>query len=320
MKVVEEKQTGKGENNLINEFKNALKTDIHNLNVAALMGFIDEQTPDVLPNGYRSIYSQAILKARQEKKNKDDAFFDFLLRESVRQALLEINEIIALHQKQLEELLQEINDTSDALNLLDKQHYLLEKELKYFEDNGFFDLDENGELKNKEAEAIISDWETKNGQTIDRSDSASYETIFFILVSIEEERVQLRGNIKNYTTAYEHHKQQLEEAEKIKAGLESDDPDQNVKALLEFEKLKNGFGHGFENNISEKEELLVEVKNEIELLETDSENLDEDFSFGFPPLQNDFTNAVTANKNLSETPSIKKTSLPTTSAEIKLGR
>ena len=121
----------------------------------------------------------------------------------------------------MEDLLKKMAETNQDLDILDKQHKILEKELEYFQNHGLFDLDKKRPLKNKEAEAIIVAWEEKTGQTIDRRDPAAYETILNILMEIEEQRIQLRHDLDGYTAEYDYRKKQLDKAIKIRDDLQN---------------------------------------------------------------------------------------------------
>ena len=275
-------------------FKSAAATDAHNKEVAALMGEIDPDNPEILPGGVRSVLGLTDAKIEQIKKKKRNRdFFEFLFREAIRKAVANLNDIIEFHEKCLAELLEQMDKANRTLEELDRQHDILESELEYFKDMGLFDLDENGRLKNKEAEAIIAAWEEKTGETIDRSDPAAYETIFGILVEIEEQRIQLKRNLNDYTAEYEYHKEKRDDAIQIRDDLKSGDP---VRTRNAFQKYANHFS-GLEdvpkNPSVKKIESLADNNEDLENLEIPPEYMDEDFSFGFPPLQENFGQAVT---------------------------
>lgn len=275
-------------------FKSAAGTDAHNKEVAALMGEIDPDNPETLPGGVRSVLGLTDAKVEQIKKKKRGRdFFEFLFREAIRKAVANLNDIIKFHEKRLLELLEQMEETNRELEDLDRQHDILESELEYFQDMGLFDLDDNGRLKNKEAEAIIAVWEKKTGETIDRSDPAAYESIFGILVEIEEQRIQLKRNLNDYTAEYEYRKQKRDEAIEIRDDLKSGDLERIQAGLTNFEQFINFHEEAFQDLTTERINDLPEIDEMFEDLEVSSENLDEDFSFGFPPLEKSFAEAVT---------------------------
>lgn len=302
---------------LTDTFKSVTETEIQNKEVAALMGKVDGSHPDVLPGGLMSRLglTEAILFYTKEKK-RDKAFWDWLLQESIQRSLQQINDIIEDIQKRIEELLQHMVEVEKELAELDEQHEILEKELEYFQEQGLFDCDEHGRLKNPEAEAIVTEWEQKTGQTIDRTDPTSYRFILQILVDIEERQEVLRDGLKKDSAEFEIKQKQLDKALQIREDLQSGDDELTQKALLDFEGFIEGYDSGLDiagrgeiGETPENDPMLMEGFKEI------PEDMDTDLSFGFPPIQGNFAeaasgSAVSQNANSINPIAVKRTNQP----------
>ena len=275
-------------------FNTIAATDIQNKEVAALMGQVDEENPNVLPGGLISKLGLTDAKlAHIKAKKRDKDFMDWLLREAIRQSLRQINEIIDELQKQIKDLLERMTEVEEELAKLDEQYETLESELEFFQEKGLFDCNEYGRFKNPETEAILIAWEQETGQKIDRTDTASYEIILQILVDIEQRQIILRNGLKKDAAEYEFRQQQLDEALQIREDLQSDDKMLNRNALYDFEGFINGYNLGLET--ASQNEIEVTSENDLlvkEGLDELPENLDTDLSFGFPPLQKNFAEAV----------------------------
>ncbi len=289
--VAEDGPTDKG---LVDTFKLAAEADIQNKEVAALMGEVDEESPGTLPGGLISrlgLTESKLAYSMEEKRKK--GFRDWLFREAVRRSLEQINRIIGELQKRIEELLERMAETEERLSKLDEQYEILEAELEYFQEQGLFDCDKNGCLRSSRAETILTDWEQTTGLKIDRSDPASYETILNILVGIEQRRIALRHGMKNDAAEYERRKQQLDEALQIRDDLRSGDRVQNQKALVRFDGFYSDFENGSDNSVPNK--IGVALENDHlaeEAFDKLSENLADGLSFGFPPIKENFAQAV----------------------------
>jgi hypothetical protein len=229
-----------------------------------------------------------------------------LLRESIRQARIQLNEIIEYHQNQIEKILKLLEETQGLLQELDDRHRTLEAELKYFQDNGLFDLNENGQLKNNKAEEILAGWERKTGEIIDRNDPASYEIMLNILVNIEGRRIERRQDIENYSAEYEFHKAKLDEAQKIRDDLQSGDSTKIQSALLNLEAFNAEPQFlDAENPVFGNPDQRIEDVN-LDNPNWTPEQKDDEFSFGFPPLKDNFSQAVTDNPQPVKSNLIKK--------------
>ena len=228
----------------------------------------------------------AQLKAKRESNEVLGWFWWAALRQSIRK----INQIIEDLHRRMDELLESIAMEQEELAGLDRKHEILDAELKYFQKHGCFDLDEHRRLRNQEAEAILAAWEKETGQKIDRTDPASYEIIFRILMGIEQQRIALQESLDTDIAEYEHCKKQLEEAEEIRDGLQSDNESENRKALAEFEDFFDDYQTTFEGPNVKKE--VADPENDTLLLDGLDElpvNLGDDFSYGFEPINEAFT-------------------------------
>ena len=275
-------------------FRSVSDMELQNKEVAALMGEVDEDSPNVLPGGLISklgLTDAKLFHAKAKKRDKD--FRDWLFREAVQRSLERINGIIDDLQKRIEELLEHMAKAEEELAELDERHETLEAELEYFQEIGLFDCDENGRLKNPEAEAIVSDWERKTEQKIDRTDPASYGSMLQILMDIEQRRIALRGGMKRDAAEYEQRKQQLDEAIQIREDLQGEGRELNRKGLFDFMGFVNGYNSEFEiTGQSEIEENPVTDLLFEESTDELPEDLDTSLSFGFPPIQENFAKAV----------------------------
>lgn len=305
---MKDRKSDKG-SEIVKAFNLAAATDVFKKEVAALMGDVNEDNPDVLPGGQRSIYGFTEAKVSQSQKKKDHALIDLILRESIRRALTKINEIIEYFRERMEELLEYLEKSQELLGELNEQFQILETELTYFQETGLFDLDESGKLKNAKAEEILSSWEKRNGKIIDRSFPESYEVILKILMSIEQQKDEITQNIRNSSAEYDYFKIKLDEALEIKNGLLSDDPMRCRSALLKAQGLLENYNADFDlqseaaSNPSSGEEVFL---NDIEAVEAYSDTNSGDFSFGFSPLKDRVSEATTPKNQQPENNVSKK--------------
>lgn len=286
---------------LTSMFKSVSETEVQNKEIAALMGEVNEESPNTLPGGLISklgITDAKLVQAKSKKRYKD--FRNWLWREAIKRSLKRINDIIEDLQFRIEELLKSMVKSEEELAMLDNQHEILEAELGYFHEQGLFDCDEDGKLKNSEAEAVVAAWEKENGQAIDRTDLTSYGVILQILVDIEKRQSALRKRIKKDTTEYDFRQKQLDEALQIREGLQGGERILEQKTLYELESFLSGYdvNYEFEGQIEIEEAyggdvLLMEGVGEL------PEDLDADLSFGFPPIKESFVKAVTDNNMVS---------------------
>ncbi len=265
-------------------FNSVAKSEIHNKEVAALMGEVNEANPEILPGGIRSEYGFTLTKvSRSKKKKKDQALIDLILKEDIRKALIRINEIIEYHQEQIEEFLRKLEQTQLILEKLDEQHQMLKAELNYFQENGFFDLEENGQLKNAKVEEILSAWESKNNKSIDRNNPGSFELMLNILLEIEKQRIELKENIDNYTVQFEHHKIKLDEALQIKKDMESGDTEKQLNALVKYDQVFKDFD--VKGGLRSVQKPNVKDVGKI---------IEDEFLSAFPSMQEVFSKAVSS--------------------------
>jgi hypothetical protein len=223
-------------------FMEFARIDLQNLEVAALMGDVDPDSPGVLAGGINSRMGiPEKVRARILQKRNEQDFADLLFQILILESIARLDAMIAMHEEQMAAILKEIQAKNEALETLDRQHEVIQGELEYYEEHGLFDLDEDGRLKNKEAEAIITDWEARTGQTIDRNDPGSYGLVLTILKQIDDRRIALREDIDGLSTQYENHKQQRDKALQLKEKLLSVDPGVQEQALQDAHHLIQDF-------------------------------------------------------------------------------
>lgn len=294
-----------GEDGLKMEFREAVKMELQNKEVAALMtGGVDTENPVVLPGGLLSKLGLTPAKlAELEAKKADKNFQDWLFREAVRQSLIHINIIINDIQNRMADILDRMEKADEELSVLDDQRETLSEELRHYQEAGFFDVDENGRLKNPEAEDILAEYERKTGQRKDLTDPACYELMLKILMDIDQRRVVLRESMKKDAMEYEYLKQRLGEALLIQEGLGSNNADENRQALLAFDEFFNFYDEDFTPEPFKQAE-ISDSSGDIVTRSFDSQmdNPEDDTSFGFAPLTEDFGRAASDNEIMSKPP------------------
>jgi len=169
---------------------------------------------------------------------------------------------------------------------------ILEQEKSDFEENGRFELDENGQLKNQEADQLLQEWEAKTGATIDRNSPETYYTILQMLNEIEEQQEATYQQLEKDEDAYEYHKEQRDQAERVVKDLQSDDINIQKAAIQKLETL----------NIDEKRDVSINLNNNDLNNSTPSPSKNNgfieedfemsDFEFGFPDLQSNFKTSI----------------------------
>ncbi|MDF1864561.1 MAG: hypothetical protein P1U70_06995 [Saprospiraceae bacterium] len=275
---------------LKNTFKNASDIDLQNKEVAVLMGQSDETENNVLPGGIISKYGRVEAKETQSKKKKrNQAFMSWLLRQSIKKALTELQTIIDFHLEQIRLFVEQIKQANEELEVLDNEFAELEKELKNFQENGAFDLDEKGNLKNKSAEKVISDWEYLTGQKIDLNAKNSYGDVLYILMDIEKHKLKLEKDIQDNQQQYEYHEFKLKEAQKLKADLQSNDPERCRLALLQVEQTSiTSINNDFDNSTQTKGNNIIKANKSVS-----GNSSHDDFMSAFPKLNEEFSGAST---------------------------
>lgn len=273
-------------------FKNANALDIQNKEVSALMGKSDDVASNVLPGGIISKYGRVEAKDIDSKKKKrNQAFISWLFRQSIQKALTKLQAIIDFHLEQMRLFEEQIKQANEQLEILNDGFEELQKELKKYQENGSFDLDENGNLKNKPAEKILSDWEQLTGQKIDLTAENSYGNVLFILMNIEKQKQALENDIQEKQQQYEYHKLKLDEAEKIKEDLQNGNPEQARLALSKINKLQEEKIIFYTDNTPDKDKQTVQNDfPETTNLVSNNTNHD-DFLSAFPKLNDEFSQA-----------------------------
>lgn len=270
--------------------------ETENKELAALMGQPEECDGYGLPGGLLSRYGYLEKKDRRKKRKKDQWFMDMMLAMALRDAIKQLEQIIAYHQKQIERLIEEIKQNRDKLLELDRRAKALQEILERYQKEGAFGLDENGRLANEAAEAALRSFEQKSGCSVDRSGPGLYAALLEAALLNEQEREQTSMDIKKGTERYKYHKAQKEKAESIRRGLESDDPEKRSEALREME----GIGAYAQHDIAYHVKKSGNDINEVGATGALGENHGyEGFSFGFPSLKNEFEGASAGKKKNS---------------------
>ncbi|MEM8527628.1 MAG: hypothetical protein AAGG68_23505 [Bacteroidota bacterium] len=231
---------------------------------------------------------EQLIKEQKDKAELWDSLFSKLLDDAIKQA----NELLAYHQEQIAFYFKAIENHIALLQLLADQQMILQQEKTNFEENGRFELDENGQLKNQEAEQLLQEWEAKTGTTIDRNSPETYYTILQMLNEIEEQKEATYQQLERDEAAYEYHKEQRDQAEQIVKDLQSDDINIQKAAIQKLGAL----------NIDEKRDVSINLNNNDTNNSTPSPSKNNgfveedfemsDFEFGFPDLQSNFKTSV----------------------------
>ena len=263
------------------------REDIENAGIAAIM----ENDGEGGENGHPG------QKRHSRKKKRDRDFIDLLLLLAViENAIARVQAIIDFHEEQMEQIARHIMEAQEILDGLKMQEESLRDVLEKFRENGAFELDENGALKNKIAEKALRAWERKTGRPIDRTDPGSYLLVLEVLADIEAEEGEIETGIKADQEDYEHHKAERDKALEIREALESSDPERRRQGMERMNEL--GFHQGIETakNIAEADlnrETRAQGMERAGLIEKD---LAQDaFAFKFPPLRSDFDKSVIGN-------------------------
>ena len=235
-----------------------------------------------------------------KKKKRDREFSDRIILETIRQTLNRLQEIITFYQEQMDRLNEQIQKDQKQFDQLEFERLVLEGELEKFREAGLFDLDEYGRLKNTAAENIIHAYEQKTGITIDRSDPESYGEILRILMEIETEQQIFKDQIEKDQEQYEVFKAKRDEMIEIKEALESGDPSIQQTALLDAKNLSYHFAQ--KHRLDDKPIPITALQEDADIMgmkqiiqDTEGTTYD-DFSFGFPPLQEEFSKMAEAIK------------------------
>ncbi|MEO1263235.1 MAG: hypothetical protein AAFZ15_30775 [Bacteroidota bacterium] len=271
-----------------------LEKKIFDIEVGVLMGNYGDINGVALPGGTISKHGSTGKTASLNYwKKYGQAFFDIILREITNQAIAQLEQTILFHIKQMEELLDFIRKAQERLEEIDRQPKAIKDVMDQFHREKAFELAKNGRLANEEAETILSQHEKKTGQKIDRSDPAIYAILLEALMLAEQEVLQTNFSIKQKSELYEFHASQKEQAENIKKDLISSDPSKNLSALEAMKKLDE----------FRQIEIIYETQNilprSVENNTLKKDETPDDFSFGFPALQEDF-GKVNAGKKKKE--------------------
>lgn len=217
------------------------------------------------------------------------------MRQAIGAALEKVHALIEFHQSQMDILSELIQQGRDRLAELLEQKLALLKEVDRFRETGRFDLDENGKFKNEKAKQALAEWEEKTGVELDLHAPSSYLGVMEAVKIIEDEEAETKAGIERDELDYQYHKTKRDEAIEIRDDLESGDPVRCQQALERLEKIEgkerliiteNSLTNGGEINKQQKTELIMEVDmGEIDLA-------NDGFTFNFPPLQSDFTDAA----------------------------
>ena len=129
-----------------------------------------------------------------EKKKTKEALRNLLTDQIIKQHLKDAQELGDLLRTQLDILNERIREDKDRLEKVIEFKQALERIRQQLQETGQLELDENGELKDKQAEAAIREYEKKYGIKIDR-ENLSDELLFQILRDFEEQEYQLENGI-----------------------------------------------------------------------------------------------------------------------------
>ena len=149
--------------------------DLHNLGlrfVAASADNPNQTSPGFLLSG--ALASALQIQIAKTERGKHDDEQRFVLAQLISQ--------IEARNRQIEENIK-------RLAILDRQETALQEQLARLRSGEKAELDENGRLRNKDAEAAIHEYEQRYGVTVDRNDGAQIATI---LRGVQDEKLYLQ--------------------------------------------------------------------------------------------------------------------------------
>jgi cell division protein FtsB len=278
-------------------FNAATKELIQNLETGVLMGNFEDLPVGILPGGINGTSTAVIAQVLfQQKKKQDEVYVNFILQQTLESVRLRLSLFIEEQEQRMNEMLDQMAQLHEELDELKDQEDALRKELKAFQDDGHFDLDENGRFKNKKADQALREYEKQTGQKIDLTDPESYELVLAILADSIIRQAELKGELELAQEKYEVHRSKRDKAKELMKDLNSDDPEKVNTAITETRNLlKIGTETDLKTenttpqNTGDGNEAKSFDKNQNGLMEA----LKDDFLDAFPPLQAEFSGAST---------------------------
>ncbi len=257
---------------------------IANKEVQALMNEGAFGEDETLGGGIRSrLGSLEVKKQAKQKKKKHKKLLQTLIEDSVRTALEQVRALMDYHRDQMEFLQKRIQANTNLWHDLQNQQEAIAEQIRVYRETGKVDLDDDGKLKDEVAEKALREYERMKGIKIDREAPDLYLILLEVQADIETRQTQLEDAIKKDEASYEEHKVAYDDAKKIEADLNSNNPNrqseglQRLKAMDNDERISTALS-SMETSISPKmkEKIMVSAG----LIESDLEASDFSFDFG----------------------------------------
>lgn len=235
------------------------------------------------------------------RKKKDKEFLDLLLLVlAVENDIARLQAIIEFHEEKMSLIARLIREARDLLTELQEREEALKEVLDQFREKGSFNLDGNGALKNRKAEAALQAYEQKTGKLIDRNNPGSYALVQAALEDVRVEEVKIEAGIEADQEDYERHKAKRDEALEIKEALQSGDPSRQQHGLDRMKEL--GYDQKIESSVNS---LTTDLgKQESAILKeaglVESDLMQDSFYFRFPPIKDDFQKSATGELSKQE--------------------
>lgn len=238
-----------------------------------------------------------------EKKKTKEALRHLLMDQIINQQLKEAQKLRDLLRTQLDILNERIREDKERLEKIIEFKQAIKRIRQQLQKTGQVEFDENGELKDKRAEAAIWEYEKTYGIKIDR-ENLSDELLLHILKDFEEQGQEHKDRIDEGTKEQAYVRDQLDDIEKVIDALERGYPETQSDAidkLSEMQKkavLRKGVSQDVAKENIEKEGY---TKKQAERSA---------FEFKFPPVNEAFNKSAVPQEAKAQDENEVKTASP----------
>ncbi len=235
--------------------------------------------------------------AKLTKIKNDRKFKEFLFQLIIKDALDRIDALIEYYTAEMERLVEEMAEINTTLDDLQNDHEAIEQVIVRYREDGLMEIDTPAEL------AILA-YETRTNATGTLKDDELYSKLFDVQLNIENEQEYLSKTLSEKQEEYAFNKDCIEDLKDLKETLKNGTPQQQVTALQtldQFEENKSFVQGQKPTQLSNLDKLAV-LKEETKVITelSDNNNDPSGFSFDFPPLAEEFSQASDGNnENIS---------------------
>jgi hypothetical protein len=227
-----------------------------------------------------------------EKKKTKEALHNLLTDEIIKQRLREAQDLRDLLRTQLDMLNEKIREDEERLEKIMEFKQALVRIRQQLHETGELQLDEYGELKDKQAEAAIREYEKRYGIKIDR-ESLSDALLFQILRDLEEQDYQLKNGIEEKQERSKKLKDEIDQVEQVIEDLKSSDPQAQSDALERLSEI--------EKQTAIRKSAPEDSKENIEKAGYTRDQAEESsFEFSFPPIKDAFNKSAAPQETRAE--------------------